>query len=113
MKEKGVGKWNEISLEIYFKSNGEIFINPSKCRERWISHLSPVEKAEEWKEEEDVELMENVKKVGNKWSTIAKMMGNKRSEHSIKNRFRLLSKKNKKNMEVDKEDQEKMESSDS
>ena len=93
VREKGTEKWKEISEEFYFKEKQ--FISASKCRERWFNFLCPNIRKEEWKEEDDAYLLRLIEEHGRKWAKIARIMGNERSEHVVKNRFISLSKKRK------------------
>ena len=57
-----------------------------QCRERWHSHLNPNIVDAPWTVEEQVQLMEAHKIVGNKWSVIAeRLIG--RTDNSVKNFF--------------------------
>lgn len=47
-----------------------------------------------WSLEEDIELLEIVKKHSKKWAFISKNLRTKRSENAVKNRYNCLLKKN-------------------
>jgi len=58
-----------------------------QCRERYFNHLAPDVRKEAWTEREDDAIIHAHHIVGNKWTNIAKMLGNGRSPNSIKNRW--------------------------
>lgn len=62
---------------------------PRQARERWINYLNPEVSHEEWTQEEDDLLIEQVSKVGQKWSHISQLFKN-RTDVSLKNRYCLL-----------------------
>lgn len=83
-------KWNEIAKCLYIKSDKKFFRTPKQCREQWINHLDPNKKRTSWTLSEDFELIQCVMRNGRKWSKIAKELGEKRTEHMVKNRFKSL-----------------------
>jgi len=58
-----------------------------QCRERYFNHLAPDVRKEAWTDCEDDAIVHAHHVVGNKWTNIAKMLGNGRSPNSIKNRW--------------------------
>ena len=58
-----------------------------QCRERYFNHLAPDVRKEAWTDREDDAIVHAHHLVGNKWTNIAKMLGNGRSPNSIKNRW--------------------------
>ena len=58
-----------------------------QCRERWLNHLDQSVKKGEWEVGEDAVLCEAQRRLGNKWSEIAKLLPG-RAENSVKNRFK-------------------------
>lgn len=88
VKEHGTHSWKLISESLFNRT-------PRQCRERWKHYLSQEINKEPWTEEEDRLLEEEYKKVGAKWSTIAKLLPG-RTDVNIKNRWSLLLRKHKK-----------------
>jgi len=58
-----------------------------QCRERYFNHLAPDVRKEAWTDREDDAIIHAHHVVGNKWTNIAKILGNGRSPNSIKNRW--------------------------
>jgi len=58
-----------------------------QCRERYFNHLAPDVRKEAWTDREDDAIVHAHHVVGNKWTNIAKILGNGRSPNSIKNRW--------------------------
>ena len=75
----GPKKWSECSKFLLKRS-------AKQCRERWLNHLDPMIKKDDWTEEEDRQIYELYKKYGTSWSKVSKEMKG-RTENSIKNRF--------------------------
>ncbi|CAG9335342.1 unnamed protein product [Blepharisma stoltei] len=92
--ESAVKKWGNIANIINNTIHKGLKIRTGKhCKERWNNHLNPEIKRGSWTDKEDSQLLELHKELGNKWSTIAKQVGN-RTECSVKNRIKsLLNKK--------------------
>ncbi|OHT12236.1 Myb-like DNA-binding domain containing protein [Tritrichomonas foetus] len=57
-----------------------------QCRERWIGYLSPGIRVEPWNDEEDTLLLQQISKLGHKWTIIA-LHFNGRSGNDVKNRW--------------------------
>ncbi|CAK91822.1 unnamed protein product (macronuclear) [Paramecium tetraurelia] len=93
-KEEGKqNKWCRLAnlLNLHFKESPR---TGKQCRERWNNHLNPDINRHPWNLEEDIELLEIVKKHHRKWAFISKNLKTKRSENAVKNRFNCLLKKN-------------------
>lgn len=84
--EHGTKKWTLISSLLKTKHS-------KQCRRRWKNGLSEEMKSCEWTPEEDRILMDMQKKVGNRWTEIAKNLVG-RTDNAVKNRFFALSKRN-------------------
>ncbi|CAG9312156.1 unnamed protein product [Blepharisma stoltei] len=86
----GKKKWGELANILNNELHKGIKIRTGKqCKERWNNHLNPQINRGIWTPVEDLMLLEAHKKLGNRWSLIAKEL-NTRTESSIKNRVKSL-----------------------
>ena len=80
--DKGVYKWEEISLEM----NG---LNARQCRDRWTYYLNPNVISKPWTKEEETRLLQLVQIMGNCWVQIARRFKG-RTDIQIKNKYNSL-----------------------
>jgi len=59
---------------------------PKRCRERWVNHLTPGIRRDQWSSEEDQILVDAQRKLGNTWTTITELLPG-RTANNIKNRW--------------------------
>lgn len=60
--------------------------SPKQCRERWRNQLAIGDRAREWSEADDAQLVQLHKQFGNQWSRIAAVMG-EFTANQVKNRW--------------------------
>jgi hypothetical protein len=84
-------KWNEVSKSMFMNTNKAVFRSPKNCRERWLNHLDYTKVRGNWTDEEDIVIFEYVvESGGKKWSKLVNVLDDKRTEHTIKNRFNAM-----------------------
>lgn len=86
VKSYGTSNWTLIAQNIEGR-------NGKQCRERWVNHLDPSLKHDEWTTDEDKILFEQYKIYGSKWASIAAHIPG-RSANATKNRYKLIQSKN-------------------
>ena len=92
VKEHGAKRWNYIAEFIPGRTG-------KQCRERWMSHIAPNVRNDQWTEEEVELLIRLQAEFGNKWSKISRYFID-RPPNVVKNKFncilrRSISSKNK------------------
>lgn len=83
----GLNHWDAIASAMQDRS-------PRQVRERWQHYLSPTLNRSEWTREEDALLLQKYQEFGAKWKKMERYFC--RSDISIKNRFLLLSRRERK-----------------
>lgn len=68
---------------------------PRQCKDRWTCYLNPNVNLGEWTKEEDELLQKKVAQYGQKWKYLVQFF-NMRSEVNLKNRFKLLKRREEK-----------------
>eukprot|EP00301_Raphidiophrys_heterophryoidea_P025837 c8761_g2_i2.p2 GENE.c8761_g2_i2~~c8761_g2_i2.p2 ORF type:complete len:116 (-),score=20.47 c8761_g2_i2:508-855(-) len=64
VKSHGTNSWEAIAPHFPTRT-------PKQCRERWLTHVSPDVRKDEWTAEEDAVIAALVHELGPKWSKIA------------------------------------------
>lgn len=64
--KQGIFKWSDVAKQfIVAKRSGK------QCKERWMNHLDPNLKKHPWTHDEDLQLLEAQRRLGNSWTKIA------------------------------------------
>jgi Myb-like DNA-binding domain len=72
-------KWSDVALSVGDRTG-------KQCRERYLNHLTPKLRVEEWSAQEDVTLCKLYQLMGSRWAVMAKIIKG-RTDNNIKNRF--------------------------
>ena len=96
--QEGTKRWGEIANILNTNIHkGHKIRTGKQCKERWNNHIDPSIKKGSWTPTEDLLLLKSHKRLGNRWSVIAKEIGN-RTESAIKNRVKSLINKETQNL---------------
>jgi hypothetical protein len=64
--KQGIFKWSDVAKQFTVaKRSGK------QCKERWMNHLDPNLKKHPWTHDEDLQLLEAQRRLGNSWTKIA------------------------------------------
>lgn len=85
MDQHGSKKWSLIASKLRTKSS-------KQCRRRWKNYLSINAKNCSWSAEEDAQLLAAHAELGNRWTEISKIFGD-RTDNAVKNRYHALARK--------------------
>ena len=90
VKELGPRKWAKIAQLLNEQAHRSMPVRQGKqCRERYYNHIDHMLVKGHWTEYEDLYILEQQVKLGNRWSEISKMLRG-RTENQVKNRFKSL-----------------------
>ena len=90
VKETGPRKWARIAQLLNERTHRGMPVRQGKqCRERYYNHIDPLLVKGNWTDYEDLCILEQQLKIGNRWSEISKMLRG-RTENQVKNRFKSL-----------------------
>jgi len=78
----GFRSWSALANSMGSRSS-------KQCRERWVHHLDPGVRKNQFSQEEDAVILRVQEELGNKWAHIARLLPG-RTEDSVKIRFKTL-----------------------
>lgn len=81
--------WEQISVSMKQAGHRKA---PKQCRDRWINHLDPSLIRNDWRVEDNMQLIELHQKLGSHWKNIAQKFPG-RTDNSVKNQFFSLVRK--------------------
>ena len=83
-------KWAMIAAVLNMQFHRGLPVRTGKkCRERWRNHLDPSINRGRWTPEDDLRLVQAYLELGNQWSRISRLLGD-RTESAVKNRINSL-----------------------
>ena len=83
-------KWSKVAAVLNTQVHRGLPVRTGKkCKERWNNHVNPGIRRGEWSREEDLRLMQAFQQLGNQWSRISRLLGD-RTESAVKNRTKSL-----------------------
>ncbi|KAL4431384.1 hypothetical protein ABPG75_006640 [Micractinium tetrahymenae] len=86
VEEHGTKAWAKIATLLGTKGS-------KQCRRRWKNFLNMSAKTCSWSAEEDAILIDAQRRLGNRWTEISRIFGD-RTDNAVKNRWHALIKKN-------------------
>jgi hypothetical protein len=72
-------KWKNVAYELFLRSKTGCFYSSRDCRNRWLSHLSPLINKSSWTTHEELQLLQLISELGCKWALISRKMGGVRT----------------------------------